>query len=167
MVKRLTFVAVIILLYNIKILGKIVILLCIQLADTIFIFLSRPSNLARYNIIECSNQLFLLTTISLLIKINNKTDWTESITDTFIYFFMSNSLISLLIILSSSILDLIKWCNKKDKQNQVWTKKPRGFYMYGVNNSNRPEEAKSKNSNNSMSITRSNVISKGVRFVLF
>ena len=143
--KRLLFVAVVILLYNTTIILKIVILLCIQIADTIFIFLAKPWKLTRHNIIEFINQLFLLIIISCLLKINKKVDWSDAIADTFIYCLLIHSNISLLIILSGSIYDLIKWCNKKNNKKEVWTKKPRGYYVYKANRSNRTitEEAKS------------------------
>ena len=99
MVKRLVFASIIILLFNKTLLLKLVMMVCIQIADTIFIFLVRPSNFTRYNIIECLNQLFLLIILGSFLIINKKSDWNQTITNIFIYCLLSNSAIILLIIL--------------------------------------------------------------------
>ena len=106
-IKRWLFIVIIIILYEISNLTKIIILIAIQLIDTIAITIIRPYQKSRLNLIESLNQLIVLFLMICLMFQYDKSSWSALITNMFVFVIIANSGITVAIVSFMLAVDII------------------------------------------------------------
>ena len=108
--RRLVFVATLISLVVISSPTLIISLSCVQLGYLIYATILRPYKQVKSNMIKILNEIYFLVLFSSLAYFNTEDKWSSIVTTTYFWIILSNSMISLMIILGKDILLIFRWC---------------------------------------------------------
>ena len=102
-VRRLLLCVVVTLLRFLGFKTKLIIFVSIQACYTLTVAAIRPFEKAKNLLLELLNEAFYVVLICMLFRFNTESDWTDSITQTYIWIMISNNIIFVIISLSKNL----------------------------------------------------------------
>ncbi|CAI2375827.1 unnamed protein product [Moneuplotes crassus] len=122
LIRRTMMILALILLQNLDSFYLACILSAIQILYFLFMIFARPFEKVENNIIEIVNEFIFLTLSFFLCVFNSESEWTPTVTKTFSFIILSNSLIITFIILLTLLITIVIKCSSKTKSKLLPTK---------------------------------------------
>jgi len=104
LLRRFLMVAWLLLSKSLEFGGYVDALLFIQIPYFIFFIIVRPFDEVKNNVIEGTNELFLIVIISYMCHFNAKPKWTGSATQTFVYVILGNTIVVMVILIGKNYI---------------------------------------------------------------
>ena len=107
LIRRTLFLAIIFLIDDLEMIGKVILFVIIQVFYLGYIVIVRPQDSLKENINDFINEVFYFYFISFLLYFNNEERWNDNITEIYFWIMMSNNFILIFFMLSKFYFNIV------------------------------------------------------------